>query len=251
MLVLSSPVWASSVDDIKEGNLLYKQGQFKPAANYYEKALAAKDRQSLIAGYNLGNALYKIALQQENDDLKQAIAGMTQAVADYDRVIKNDPKNTDAIFNHDIAQKQLERLKKKQQEQQQQKQDQQQNKQEQNKQDQKDQQQQNKPSNQDKQQKQDQQQDQQKNQQQDQQQNQPQDQKKDQQQNKGQQPQGQPQDQDKQQEGQEPQAADQPQNTEQQQAQFLLEDYERNEQPKKLLNFATKSSDEQPVLKDW
>ena len=201
------------------GTALYKKGDFDGSAKYLQQSLSAKEPEMrLNAQYNLGNALYKSGMAREDKNVDGAIASLQKSLGNFDEVIKADAKDADARYNHDIVQKELERLKKKKEEQkqqQQQKQDQQKSQDQQ-----KDQGQQDK-----------------KDQQEQQEQKQGNDgQKQDQQQ--GQQKQGQAQ-------------AQSAQSMEEKQAKDLLQEYERNEAPTGLLNFIPKKGKEQDVDKDW
>lgn len=102
--------------------------------------------------FNLSNAFYRSGISKEQKDLKGAIADLERSVAGYDKVLANPKKDPDAQHNSEFVKKELERLKEKQKQQEQQQQqqqsqdknsqDQKQDKQEnQNKEDQKDQEQ--------------------------------------------------------------------------------------------------------------
>ncbi len=233
------------------GTALYKKGDYDKAFGYLQQA--AQDKNLKIrpkAEYNLGNVLFRKGAQQEYTNVDEAIKSMQEAMGHYDKTMAEDPKDQDAQYNEDFVKKEIERLKQKKQNQQQnQQQNKQQNKQDQqqNQQNQQNQQSQQNQQNQQDQQNQQNQQQAQKNQQnqQNQQDQQQQDQKNqaDKQNPSGSKKQKEQQAQDQAQQGQK--------DLDRKQAEDLLEDYQDNEEPKKLLNYRQKKMDERPVLKDW
>lgn len=245
--MLASNAWArSSVETIRSGNENYRHGQYDDAVKSYQQALV-EGGQDNVARYNLGNALYRKGSSQAGINMDGAIADMEQSITVYEDVLKKNIKDNDARFNRDIVTKTIEKLKKQKKEQQQ-KQDQN-NKQEKDK--NKDQTKDHSKEQQGK--------DKQKSDQQD----QGQDKEKDQQQ---------AQDKDKQHDKKDGSKKDQEQIQQKkdegkkdpsknkladgqmtkEEAKDILEDYQRNEEPKGLLNFIEKTKgDEQPVSKDW
>ena len=272
LLFMPSFVYASVAGEVNKANDLYKHGQFddslklyqealdrdaqSPVVNYdlgtalykkgdYGKALeylklAAADKNIKIkpkAEYNLGNVLYKTGVQKENANVDEAIKSLQSSLGYYGQSVADDPKDPDALYNQEFVKKEIERLKQKKQQQKQQQQKQQNQKQQQK--DQKNQQGQGQQNQQNQQS----QQDQQKNQQnQQEKQNQSQDQQKQQSAQESQQQ--------KQQSARE-QADKAQKDLDRKQAEDLLEDYQDNEEPKKLLNYMPKKIDNRPVLKDW
>ncbi len=202
------------------GTALYKKGDYTQAYGFLEQA--AQDKNVKIkpkAEYNLGNVLYKSGIQKENTNVDEAIKSLQEALGRYGQTIAVDPKDQDALFNQDFVKKEIERLKQKKQQQQQQNKKQKQQKQQQ-------QQQKNNQSSQGA----------------NQQQNQQNQQKQQQQQSESQAQ--------KQKNAQE-QAQEDQKELDRKQAQDLLEEYQENEGPKKLLNYMPKKIDDRPVLKDW
>jgi Ca-activated chloride channel homolog len=237
----------SSVQAVKDGNRLYKQGSFDDAVKFYSDALK-KGGQDHVANYNLGNALYRKGMAQEKQNIDGAIKDLEEAVTRYEQVLKTDAKDSDAQYNKDFVSRKLEELKKKKQEQEQKQQQKQEQKKDQ-KQDQQKNEQQNKNEQQEQQQK-DQQQKEQEQKQQDkakEEQKKQDEQKKKEEQSKVEQK---PNKKDENKQGQEQQAV-MPGEMSDKEAKELLEDYQRNEEPKGLLNFIPKKTDEQPVGKDW
>ncbi len=282
-LLVASNAFASSASDVRKGNRLYYEGKFDESIAHYEKAVGAKQGVGIVdydlgaayykkgdfskameywqkssavkdkvlsaqAQYNLGNALYKDALAEENSSLDRAIAKMEKAENLFQQLVTDNPKDTDAAFNQQRAKEQLERLRKKKQEQQQQQQD----SKDQDKQEKKDQQDQQKSDQQqdkkDEQEQQEQSNNEQKQNQEDQQMEDKKQDKKDSQQSKDKSSEDKDK-KDKKQETLQPQ--EQAVDPKELQAQAMLEEYERNEQPKQLLQFVPKSNDESPVSKDW
>jgi Ca-activated chloride channel family protein len=205
------------------GTALYKKGDYTKALGYLEQA--AQDKNINIrpkAEYNLGNVLYKAGMQKADTNVDEAIKSLQDALNHYGQGIALDPKDQDALFNQDFVKKEIERLKQKKQEQQKQQRQQQNQKQQQK-------------------------QDQQKEQNQQSQQNQ--------------QNQNRREGQEKQQSSSESQAQKQEnagtrteenqKELDRKQAEDLLEDYQENQEPKKLLNYMPKKIDDRPVLKDW
>jgi Ca-activated chloride channel family protein len=258
LIALTANVFASVAGDVNRANGLYKQGKFDDSVDLYQEALDKDDKSPVIkydlgtamykkgeyakaleylkqaaldknvkikpkAEYNIGNALYKSGMQKANTNVDDAIKSLQAALGQYGQSLADDPKDQDAKFNQDFVKKEIERLKQKKQQQQQQK-NQQQNqnqkqdqKNQQNKQNQQGQQnQQNQQSQQDKQDKQKQQQNQQ-----------------------------------NQQQSAKEQAENSQKELDRKQAQDLLEEYQENEEPKKLLNYMPKKIDDRAVLKDW
>jgi Ca-activated chloride channel family protein len=256
---IPSLVWASVAGEVNKANDLYKQGKFDDSLNLYQEALDKDGKSPVIkydlgtalykkgdyakaygfleqaaheknikikpkAEYNLGNVLYRSGMQKANTNVDAAIKTLQEALGHYGQTIAIDPKDQDAIFNQDFVKKAIERLKKQKQQQQQKNQQQKQNQK---------QQQQNQQNQQNQQKQQENQQSQQ---------NKSKDQK-----NKQSSSESQAQ---KQQNAQ-AQAQQDQKELDRKQAEDLLEEYQENEEPKKLLNYMPKKIDDRPVLKDW
>ena len=80
-------------DSLAKGNQLYTNAKFADAVKTYE-AIAAQGYESFELYYNLGNALYK-----SNN--------ITYAILNYERALKLSPGNEDALFNLEMAKKQV------------------------------------------------------------------------------------------------------------------------------------------------
>jgi len=272
MFVLMPSTWASVVGEVNKANDFYKHGQFDDALKLYQKASDKDDKSAVVkydlgtayykrgdyakalgylqqaaqdkninirpkAQYNLGNTLYKSGIQKENTDVDGAVKSLQEALGHYGQTIAVDPKDQDALFNQDFVKKEIERLKKKKQQQQRQQNQQQQQDQKKQQQNQQNQQsQQHKQGQQNQQEKQLSQQDQQS------QQNKSKEQKKQQ---------SSPGSKEQKQKNAQAQAQEDQKELDRKQSEDLLEEYQENEEPKKLLNYMPKKIDERPVLKDW
>src|SRR5512133_2676495 len=80
-------------DSIAKGNQLYTSAKYAEAAKTYE-TVAAKGFESFELYYNLANALYK-----SNN--------ITFSILNYERALKLSPNNEDALFNLEMAKKQV------------------------------------------------------------------------------------------------------------------------------------------------
>lgn len=272
LMVCATPAWAmKGAGEVGQGNRLYRQQKYQQALEQYEKAEAKNPSEAKIAydlgaaayktgdydkavqyfqkgllsdddvfkrdvQYNLGGAFYKAGVAREDNDVADAIKQLKASLDTFEKARAAAPDDKDVVNNYEFVKKELQRLEQKQQQQQQQnkqqKQDQQNQKQGQQGQDQQQQDQQKEDAQQKDQENSDQQQ---------------------QQKSQEEKQQGQPKDQQK------DQAKDQPasgqegegQISSQKDAQAMVDDFERNELPKGLLNFAPRQAQEHSVEKDW
>jgi Ca-activated chloride channel family protein len=117
----------SDVVNFDCGAAAYKNGDYQQAYDYFLKSLVASDKKlQPKAIYNLGNTALKWGLSLEDKNLEAAVKQVGDSVDRFSEAKKVTPKDKDAQYNHDIAQKELKRLKEKLKKQKQQKQDQQQ-----------------------------------------------------------------------------------------------------------------------------
>jgi Ca-activated chloride channel family protein len=123
--------------DFNLGSAAYKSGDYAQAAAAFQKTLNTTEvpvQQN--AYYNLGNTQYRVGQATEKASPQDTIKIWERAVQSYDAALQIKTDDTDAKFNRDLVEKQLEQLKKqqqqKQQQQNQQNKDQQQNQQSQN-----------------------------------------------------------------------------------------------------------------------
>ncbi|MBF0385336.1 MAG: tetratricopeptide repeat protein [Candidatus Omnitrophica bacterium] len=122
----------SEIVNYNLGSAQYKNGNLEDALMFYQQALLGKDKMVREnAHYNLGNTYYYYGLGLEKDNIDKAIEAVEKSLANYEKALGINIKDEDAKANHDFVKKELERLKKKQEEQKQQ--NKQQNSQEQDK----------------------------------------------------------------------------------------------------------------------
>ncbi len=223
------------------GAASYKAGEHDRAVEYFQKSLLTDDEEfRKDVYYNLGNAFYYSGIGREETDTDEAVKRLESSIGSFEKAKAMDPQDKEASENYDFVKKELERLKKKQQEQKQcprPNKDQQKNK-DQQQQDQKQQQDQQQQPSQDEQQKQDEKQQQEGQQKQE-----------EQQKNEQQQP-----DESKKAEQDNEAASGQTEDRQissQKDANDMIDDFERNELPKGLLNFIRQPWEERPVEKDW
>ncbi len=92
----------------------YKSGQYEEAAKQLRRLDAGGDRSlAARAAYNLGNALFRIGQDSEQQNPQAALAAYEEALAAYKRAMGADPSYEDPKFNHEIALAHLEALKQK------------------------------------------------------------------------------------------------------------------------------------------
>ncbi len=100
------------------GTAAYQSHQFEEATKQLNAALASPDLQlQQRAYYNLGTSLYRLGQQTQDAAKKQET--WENATKQYESALKLNQQDTDAKFNQEFVQKQLEELKKQQQQQQQ------------------------------------------------------------------------------------------------------------------------------------
>lgn len=264
LLIISTTVWAkSSATTVKEGNAFYRQGQYDEALQGYQQALS-QGGQERVARYNLGNTLYRKSQVLAEQDIDSGITHMEDAIAAYQTVLDHYPKEEDAAFNVALAKRALEELKKKKQEQEKNKDKNQkdQNNKDQNKDKQEDSQNQEKQNNKDesKQDSSNENNGKSENSKNEEKKNSDPSDAQDKKDAKEDQSKGHDVNKDKQQNKEDKDSKKQEQARDrnvtgvmsQEEAENILEDYERNEEPKGMLNFIEKKKgNEQPVVKDW
>jgi Ca-activated chloride channel family protein len=115
-----------------EGASYYRSGQFDRAAQAFEQAMSASDLAlQQQSSYNLGNARYRLGQSDLQQDPQKTVSTWEDALKDYQNATDLNPNDSDARYNRDLLQKEIEELKKEIKQQQQQQQ-QQQNQQQQN-----------------------------------------------------------------------------------------------------------------------
>jgi Ca-activated chloride channel homolog len=139
-LIAAKPVCAeSAASTVREANKLYRQGQFKRAADGYDraitespevveprfnkadsyfrlddlqqaidlyKAVAAESRDMQLvekAKYNLGNCFFKQGTKLKDSDLQKALENMQSAIGSWRQVLDINPANEKAAKNIEVA----------------------------------------------------------------------------------------------------------------------------------------------------
>lgn len=101
--------------DYDQGVAAYKNGKFNDAVGYFNKALLTDDlKLHDDAQFDLANSLYKLGVENEDQDVKGAIKNVEDSLLHYDKVLAADPGKDDAKSNRGYVASELERLKKKQ-----------------------------------------------------------------------------------------------------------------------------------------
>jgi Ca-activated chloride channel family protein len=227
----------SDIINFNLGTAIYKGEDYAGAVSRLRKTLLSDDAELREKGfYNLGNALYRLGLTKEKDDLIAAISSLEEALKQYEGALSLQKNDVDAQYNYEFVKKELERLR---QQQQQQRQDQEKSGEGQKK-DQKGQQKSQEKSSQDAQQQQD---------------------------SQSQGPSAEDQQTEESSGAPKAQEEDQPRPSEPKpsqgqppadareltpkEARTLLESYQQNEEPQGLLDMSPRKRDAAPVLKDW
>ena len=102
------------------GDTAYKQGKYAEAVEAFQKVPIGDDDPARAArvAYNVGNARYRLGEAAEASDPKAALGLYAEALVAYRRTLAAMPEDEDAKFNHELAEKKLNDLKKKLEEQQ-------------------------------------------------------------------------------------------------------------------------------------
>ncbi|MDD5440497.1 MAG: tetratricopeptide repeat protein [Candidatus Omnitrophica bacterium] len=135
----------SAASSVRKGTTLYHAGRYDEAIEMYQKALGKKPDSNVIlydlgavyykkkklakaedcftralittdkefeekVNYNLGNVKYRQCEQAEEDDVRTAVGHCEKAIQHYKRAIELDPKDKDARYNLDVAEKKLKDL---------------------------------------------------------------------------------------------------------------------------------------------
>lgn len=258
------------------GTALYKKGDYANAIEHFNKALLSDDPQiQSKAQFNLGNTYYKAGAAKEQSKVPEAITDLEKSLTHYQKLLEQPQQDPDAQSNYEFVKKELERLKQKQEEQNQQQQQQdQKSQQDQQNQHNKDQQssQDNKDSGQDKKDQSNGQDAQDENKKENQEEKPgPEDEQNQNKENEGQDSQKEKPSEDSKDQSEkkensvgggnegEPSPAEQQggdQGNDQgmitpQEAQMVLDDYQRNDEPKGILYFKPQQGKDKPVQKDW
>ena len=95
----------SSVIFFNTGDAFYKKGDFKGAAEYFKKA-AIKTRELALesrAWYNMGNCAFREGQRQVENDLEKALEHYQESVGLYGTALERDSTLADAALNMEVA----------------------------------------------------------------------------------------------------------------------------------------------------
>lgn len=108
----------SDIINFNLGTALYKKEEFKEAEERLAKSLLSEDKKlKQKAFYNLGNSFYKSGIAEEARHIDQAVSDVTESVKHLESAVGLNAEDQEAKDNYTFVQKELERLKKKQEEQ--------------------------------------------------------------------------------------------------------------------------------------
>jgi len=113
----------SDIINFNLGTALYKEEEYEEAIDRFQKVFLSEDDQlKLNAYYNSGNTLYKMGISEEQKgSAAVAIPFVKKSLKQYERALEIDENDEDVKHNYAFVQKELVRLKIKQQQEQQQK----------------------------------------------------------------------------------------------------------------------------------
>lgn len=101
----------SDIVNFNMGAALYKKEDYQKAIDSFTKALTSEDKKlEADALYNLGNCKYKLGKLKENTDLSSTVGLLRESLDYYKRAVEIDQKNTDARFNHEFVERELKVL---------------------------------------------------------------------------------------------------------------------------------------------
>jgi len=112
----------SDIINFNLGAALYKKEEYGEAVDHFQKVyLSENDQLKQKAYYNSGNALYKIGISEEREgSVAAAIPPIEQSLKQYERALEIDEYDEDTNHNYTFVQKELKRLKEIQEQEQQQ-----------------------------------------------------------------------------------------------------------------------------------
>ncbi|NLE65676.1 MAG: tetratricopeptide repeat protein [Elusimicrobia bacterium] len=94
------------------GTARQKAGDQDKAVDHLRRALLMDDEKVLpLVRYNLGRALYYKGMARGPEDRDGAIKDLEESLGYFQKVMDEDPKDEDARFNHEVVKRELERLK--------------------------------------------------------------------------------------------------------------------------------------------
>lgn len=97
-------------DFFEAGNKAYLESNFPAATDHYQQALALHPGTPLIRHltYNLGNSLFQQSKRSETS--YESLALVNQSLDQYRKVLQQDPEDSDAAINNEIARLERKRL---------------------------------------------------------------------------------------------------------------------------------------------
>lgn len=108
----------SDIINFDLGTAYYKRGEYDKAVEHLQKGILSDDKNIQYKAYhNLGNSLYQMGKQREEDNLGLAISFLEKSLRHFDGALKIQPQDEDTKVNYEFVKDELERLKKKQEEQ--------------------------------------------------------------------------------------------------------------------------------------
>jgi Ca-activated chloride channel family protein len=123
MMLMASTVQASSlreqVINYNKANAYSRKGDYQQSAELLKALRTAgiSDKISADVDYNLGNALFKLAENDQNLDINQRLKLYENALEQYDQLIARQVNAKDAEFNQRITQERIKQLKERQKQQ--------------------------------------------------------------------------------------------------------------------------------------
>ena len=116
------------------GAAAYKAGDYDAAVEHFQKSLLTDDdKLRRDVHFNLGDAFYRAGISREDKDIEQGIKRLESSLGSFEKARQLDVKDKEASENYEFVKKEIERLEQKKQQQQQQKQQRQQQKNDQQK----------------------------------------------------------------------------------------------------------------------
>jgi len=102
----------SDIINFNLGAALYKQEEYEEAVDHFQKVYLSEDDQiKQKAYYNSGNALYNIGISEEREgSATAAIPPVEQSLKQYERALEIDENDEDTKYNYAFVQKELKRL---------------------------------------------------------------------------------------------------------------------------------------------
>jgi tetratricopeptide (TPR) repeat protein len=98
----------SGIASFNLGDALFKKGNYKDSVDAFTRALNTDDlKLEADAAYNIANAKYKLGNELSDSDLNSAAGLYRESLDYYKRAIELNEKDTDAKYNHELVEKEL------------------------------------------------------------------------------------------------------------------------------------------------